>query len=106
MPMCPCPCGMMQGMGAKKAAMMEWHQKMAEKMKANQAELDKLVAEMNAAPAEKKADAVAAVVNKMMEQRKAWHAEMAEHMKKMMESAKEKMAEPEKKMEPEKPKKK
>ena len=80
----------MQGMGARKAEMMERHQKMMEKMKANDAELDKLVAEMNAATGEKKAEAVAAVVNKMMEQRKAWHSEMESHMKKMMETMKEK----------------
>ncbi|MEI8235505.1 MAG: hypothetical protein WCH57_12590 [Verrucomicrobiota bacterium] len=69
---------------------MEWHQKMVEKIKANDAELDKLVAEMNAASSEKKADAVAAVINKMMEQRKAWHSEMEAHIKKMMETMKAK----------------
>ena len=51
------------------------------------AELDKLVAEMNSAPADKKLDAVAAVVTKLVEQRKAMH----EHMQKMM-SAKPKDA--------------
>lgn len=49
------------------------------------AELDKLVAEMNSAPADKKLDAVAAVVTQLVEQRKAMH----EHMQKMM-SANEK----------------
>jgi hypothetical protein len=49
------------------------------------AELDKLVAEMNSAPADKKLDAVAAVLTKLVEQRKAMH----EHMQKMM-SANEK----------------
>jgi len=51
------------------------------------AELDKLVAEMNSAPADKKLDAVAAVLTKLVEQRKAMH----EHMQKMM-SAKPKDA--------------
>jgi hypothetical protein len=51
------------------------------------AELDKLLAEMNSAPADKKLDAVAAVVTKLVEQRKAMH----EHMQKMM-SAKPKDA--------------
>jgi hypothetical protein len=49
------------------------------------AELDKLVAEMNSAPADKKLDAVAAVLTKPIEQRKAMH----EQMQKMM-SANEK----------------
>ena len=44
------------------------------------AELDKLVAEMNSASADKKLDAVAAVVAKLVEQRKAMH----EQMQKMM----------------------
>ena len=51
------------------------------------AELDKLVTEMNSAPADKKLDAVAAVVTKLVEQRKAMH----EQMQKMM-SANEKEA--------------
>ena len=49
------------------------------------AELDKLVAEMNSAPADKKLDAVAAVLTKLVEQRLAMH----EQMQKMM-SANEK----------------
>ena len=49
------------------------------------AEIDKLIAEMNSAPADKKLDAVAAVLNKLVEQRKAMH----EQMQKMM-SANEK----------------
>lgn len=49
------------------------------------AELDKLVAEMNSAPADKKLDAVAAVLTKLVQQRKSMH----EQMQKMM-SANEK----------------
>jgi hypothetical protein len=37
------------------------------------AELDKLVAEMNSAPADKKLDAVAALLTKLVEQRKTMH---------------------------------
>ena len=48
--------------------------------KEQDAELDKLVAEMNSAPADKKLDAVATVLTKLVEQRKAMH----EHMRKMM----------------------
>jgi hypothetical protein len=66
----------MKGMG-KGQMMSDW--------KDQDAELDKLVAEMNSAPADKKLDAVAAVVTKLVEQRKAMH----EQMQKMM-SANEK----------------
>jgi hypothetical protein len=48
------------------------------------AELDKLVTEMNSASADKKLDAVAAVVTKLVEQRKAMH----EQMQKMMSANK------------------
>jgi len=43
-------------------------------------ELDQLVAEMNSAPADKKLDAVATLLNKLVQQRKAMH----EQMQKMM----------------------
>ena len=48
--------------------------------KEQDAELDKLVADMNSAPADKKVDAIAAVLTKLVEQRKAMH----EHMESMM----------------------
>ena len=53
--------------------------------KEQDAELDKLVAEMNSAPADKKLEAVAAVLTKLVQQRKSMH----EQMQKMM-SANEK----------------
>lgn len=65
--------------------MMEWHQKALEKFKAQNAELDKLVQNMNAAPADRKMDAMAAVINKAMEQRKTWQADMEARQQKMME---------------------
>ena len=61
----------MKGMG-KGQMMSNW--------KDQDAELDKLVAEMNSTSADKKLDAVAAVVAKLVEQRKAMH----EQMQKMM----------------------
>jgi hypothetical protein len=64
-------------MGMKGKMMSNW--------KDQDAELDKLVAEMKSAPADKKLDAAAAVLTKLVEQRKAMH----EHMQKMM-SANEK----------------
>ena len=53
---------------------------MMSNLKDQDADVDKLVAEMNNAPADKKLDAVAAVLNKLVEQRKAMH----EQMQKMM----------------------
>ena len=104
----PACCAMMPGMmGAHKGEMMEWHQKMMEKIKAQDAELDKLIQEMNAAQGDKKIDAIAAIINKVMEERKAWHAEMEMRHKKMMEwmqGEKAKMESEKPKMEGEKPK--
>jgi hypothetical protein len=51
------------------------------------AELDKLVADMNSAPSDKKVDAIAAVVTKLVEQRKALH----ERMQKMMAEGRNEM---------------
>ena len=53
---------------------------MMSKWKDQEAELDKLVADMNSAPSDKKIDAIAAVVTKLVEQHKAIH----ERMQKMM----------------------
>src|SRR5437762_174607 len=72
------PMGGMHGM--KHGEMMPVHEKLQELLKTQDAEIDKLAAEMNAATGEKRLDAVVAVVNKMIEQRKEMHAEMATHM--------------------------
>lgn len=85
-------------MGAHKKEMAEWHQKMIEKFKAQNADFDKLVAEMNAASPEKKPDAVAAVINKLAADRKEWaadaeafHQKMGEWIKEKKEKVKEKL---------------
>lgn len=65
------------------AQMAEMHEKMDAEMKAQNAELDKLVAAMNSATGEKKVDAIAAVVSKLVEQRKAMHEKMGAMHKKM-----------------------
>jgi hypothetical protein len=44
--------------------------------KDQETELDKLVSDMNSAPSDKKVDAIAAVVTKLVEQRKAMHERM------------------------------
>ena len=68
------PHGPMKGMVSK---MMETHQNMEAEMKAQDVELDRLCAEMNSAPADKKLDAVAAVVAKLVEQRKTMHSRIS-----------------------------
>ena len=59
------------------AKMSEMHQKMEAEMKAQDAELDKLVSEMNTATGDKKADAMAALLGKIVGQRKTMHEKMA-----------------------------
>src|SRR5215472_6478280 len=79
-----CCKGMMGMMGKEKGNMMS-------KWKEQEAELDKLVADMNSAPSDKKVDAIAAVVTKLVEQHKAMH----ERMDKMMGSDQERPGESE-----------
>ena len=68
-------------MGKEKGNMMGMDMgNMMSKLKEQEAELDKLVADMNSAPSDKKVDAIAAVVTKLVEQHKA----MDERMQKMM----------------------
>ncbi len=50
---------------------------MMEEQKAQDAEIDKLVAEMNTATGEKRIDAIVAVLKKLIEQRKTMHEKMA-----------------------------
>ena len=61
-------------------SMMAHHKEMMAKMDAMDARLDDLVKKMDAAKGSKKADAVAAVVNELVAQRK----QMREHMMTMM----------------------
>jgi hypothetical protein len=68
----------MKGMTGMKCMMGK--EQMMSSLKEQDAELDQLVAEMNSAPADKKLDAVATLLNKLVRQRKAMH----EQMQKMM----------------------
>ena len=68
----------MKGMMGMKCMMGKGQ--MMSSSKEQDAELDQLVAEMNSAPADKKLDAVATLLNKLVQQRKAMH----EQMQKMM----------------------
>jgi hypothetical protein len=69
----------MDMMGMNEGTMMAMGNMMSN-WKEQDAELDKLVASMNSASSDKKLDAIAAVVTKLVEQRKAMH----EGMQKMM----------------------
>ena len=68
----------MKGLTGMKCMMGK--ERMMSSSKEQDAELDQLVAEMNSAPADKKLDAVATLLNKLVQQRKAMH----EQMQKMM----------------------
>ena len=54
-------------------------QRMMEIQKAQDAEIEKLVAIMDAATGEQRIDAIVTVINTLVEQRKTMHAEMAAH---------------------------
>ena len=71
----------MQGMNQQKHhELMPIHAKILEMQKAQDAEIGRLFAEMNAAPGEKRIDVIVAVLNKLVEQRKAMNAEIASHL--------------------------
>ena len=63
--------------------MMKMHEQMMAEMKAADARLDALVRDMNAATGTARIDAIAAVLNELLQQRKAMQermAKMSEHM--------------------------
>jgi len=73
--------GAMESMDKQKhRRVMPVHEKMMEEQKAQDAEIDKLLAEMNAATGEKRVDAIVAVLNKLVEQRKIMNGKMAAHL--------------------------
>ena len=61
----------------KNAPKMEMNQKMEAEMKAQDSEIDKLVTEMNSATGDRKMDAMAALLTKIVDQRKAMREKMA-----------------------------
>jgi hypothetical protein len=70
--------GSLYGMDKQKhRELMPKHAKMMEEQKLQDAEIGKLMAEMNAATGEKRMNAIVAVINKLVEQRKAMHEKMA-----------------------------
>ena len=91
--------GMAAGMAAKCKAMMADQEKMMTEMKGADQRLDDLVGKMNAASGSEKADAIAAVVNELVNQRrtmrdgmmKMQHGMMA-HMMDHMQAGKDSMA--------------
>ena len=78
--------GMMGGpMMDRGMKMMEMHQKMQDEMKAMDAESDKMVTEMNQATGQKKIDAMAALLTRLVAQRKMMNDRMqAQCMRDMM----------------------
>ena len=65
-------------------SMMAHHKEMMAKMEAMDARLDELVKKMNAATGSKKTDAVAAVINELVAQRKQMHEQMMAMLPEMM----------------------
>jgi hypothetical protein len=63
---------------------MKMHEQMMAEMKAADAKLDALVRAMNSATGEKKADAIAAVVNELVNQHKSMHGRMGQMHEQMM----------------------
>jgi hypothetical protein len=59
------------------ACMMDMHKKMEAKMKAEDAELSALVDEMNTSTGDKKNAAMAAIINKLIQEKKAMQEKMA-----------------------------
>ena len=75
--------GSMQGMDKQKhREMMPTHAKMIEEQKMEDTEIDKLRAEMNSAKGDKRVDAIVAVLNKLIEQRKTMNEMIAPHLDK------------------------
>lgn len=60
--------------------MMPLHAMLIEKQKTQDVEIGKLLAEMNSATGEKRVDAIIAVINKLVEQRREMNAEFASHL--------------------------
>jgi hypothetical protein len=82
-PQSPAQQGMGQGQ-SQMQAMMKMQEQMIAEMKADDAKLDALVNDMNAASGNGKVNAVATVVNELVRQHKAMHARMAEMHQEMM----------------------
>jgi len=59
---------------------MPLHAKIIAQQKTQDAEIDQLLREMNSATGEKRVDAIAALVNKLVEQRRAMTAEIGSHL--------------------------
>jgi hypothetical protein len=75
--------GGMQGISQQKHhELMPIHAKIMEKQTAQDAEIDKLLAQMNSATGEKRIEAIVAVLNKLVEQRRGMNAEISAHLDK------------------------
>src|ERR1700756_5794752 len=90
LPLCAQQGGMTNGAGENKEMRHEqkhaFHEKMEALIKQQDAELQELVTKMNKAPKGQRTDAIAAVVNKLVEDRLAIHKQMEAFHEKMHES--------------------
>jgi hypothetical protein len=87
--------GMMKDHHHRRAMRQEMNQKWEAQMKTEDAELDKLVQQMNSATGQKKVDAIAALLNKLVEQHKMMHEKMEKRSEKMSARHRKRMEEKE-----------
>ena len=66
-------------------AMIEMHEKMQSEMQAMDADLNRLLVEMNGATGDKKVEAMAAIINHLVQQHKTMHQRMAAMQMRMMQ---------------------
>lgn len=71
---------MHKGGPQKHRELMPIHARMQDEQKKQDAELEPLLAAMNAATGEKRVDALIAVINKLVEQRKAMQEKIVQHL--------------------------
>ena len=69
--------------GQRHEEMREWRQKMEDQLKAQDAELDRLVQQMDTASGPQKVDAVAAAVKALVQQRKTMQTQMESFRQRM-----------------------
>jgi uncharacterized coiled-coil protein SlyX len=69
--------------GHPDSAMMMNHERMMQQVQAADARMDRLVGEMNRATGQKKVDAMAAVINELVAQRKQMRSHMMQMMQRM-----------------------
>ena len=67
----------------RRAELKQWRQQMEEQVKAQDAELDKLLQQIDSASGQQKIDAVASAVKTLIQQRKTMHSQMESFRERM-----------------------